>query len=87
MPLQADGGCMSGRNSYHVVTHPEGGWAVVRSGAERASRRFDTQGDAIAWAREISRNQGSELIVHGRDGTVQRWDSYSASPLPPRGRR
>ncbi|HEV2844470.1 MAG TPA: DUF2188 domain-containing protein [Thermoanaerobaculia bacterium] len=87
MPLQVNGGRMAGRSSYHVVTHPEGGWAVVKSGSGRASRRFDTQGDAIAWAREASRNQRTDLIVHGRDGTVRRWDSYGAAPLAPRDRR
>ena len=67
---------MAERNSYHVIPHPKGGWAVVRGGSDRASKRFDSQADAIAWGRQASRNQRSEFFVHKKDGTIQRKDSY-----------
>ena len=78
---------MAGKNTYHVIPHPRGGWAVVKGGADRASKRFDKQVDAVAWGRQASRNHGSEFFVHRKDGTVQRRDSYGEAPLPPRDHR
>lgn len=70
--------------SQHVV--PNGGrWSVRRTGAARASRVFDTQREAIAHARNIARNEGSELYIHGSDGRIREWDSYSGDPRPSHG--
>ena len=71
-------------NSQHVIPNPTGGWSVKKGGASRATKVFDTQEGAITFAREISRNQGSELYVHRRDGTVHS-KSYGNDPLPPKG--
>jgi uncharacterized protein YdaT len=54
---------MSKRNQ-HVVPHPNG-WAVKAENAERPSSVVSTQQEAIARAREITRNQGTELFIHG----------------------
>lgn len=63
----------------HVV--PSGrGWAVLRSGAERATGIFRTQEEAIARAREVARNQGAELYIHGRDGRIQSRSSFGKRP-------
>ncbi|OQB41237.1 MAG: hypothetical protein BWY06_00924 [Candidatus Latescibacteria bacterium ADurb.Bin168] len=61
--------------SHHVVPSPQGGWSVVKAGAARASKRFETQAAAVDWARELSKKQGSTLFVHRRDGTIARKDS------------
>jgi hypothetical protein len=74
---------MTGRNQ-HVVPHPEG-WAVRGEGAERATAVFDTQRQAIERGREISQNQGSELLIHGRDGRIRERDSHGNDPFPPKG--
>ncbi len=71
------------RNTQHVVKNPNGGWSVKRGGALRATKTFDTQKEAISYARELSKNQGSELYVHKRDGTIQSKDSYGNDPHPP----
>ena len=56
--------------SQHVV--PRGDkWAVRKAGAERVTRRFNTQKEAIEAARGIARNRGGEVFIHGRDGRVQ----------------
>jgi hypothetical protein len=78
---------MAAKNSYHVIADPRGGWSVVRDGAERASKRFSSQADAVQWGRQISRNKGSEFFVHRNDGTIERKDSYGNDPLPPRDHR
>jgi hypothetical protein len=57
--------------SHHVVLNPNGGWSVIRTGASRATKRFARKQDAIDWASLRSRQDGSELIVHKRDGMVE----------------
>lgn len=69
----------------HVVPHPEG-WAVRGEGNSRATSVHDTQQEAIDAARQIARNQGGELLIHGRDGRIRARDSSGNNdPFPPRG--
>lgn len=64
--------------SNHVVTSvTNGGWAVVKSGASRASKRFRTKEEAIEFGREISKSERTVLYIHKRDGTVQNRNSYT----------
>lgn len=74
---------MSKRNQ-HVVPRDEG-WAVRRAGAKRDTEHFDRKEDAVDRAREISQNQGSELVVHGLNGQIQFKDSHGQDPFPPKG--
>jgi hypothetical protein len=70
------------RNTHHVVPDPKGGWSVKKGGAVRASRHFARKSDAESWGRKVSTEQGSDLVIHKRDGTIQRKDSYAAAPRP-----
>lgn len=70
-----------------MVPSPDGGWSVRIAGAERASKRFSTQQQAITWAREASSSAKGELVIHGRDGTIREKDSYGQGSLPTRGKR
>ena len=72
------------RDTHHVVPNPEGGWDVKRGGGEKASRHFETKQEAIEGGREISRNQGTELIIHNRDGRISQSDSHGNDPCPPK---
>ena len=72
-----------GKNQ-HVVPH-EGKWAVRGERNERVTEVFETQREAIDRAREIARNQDSELLIHGEDGRIRARDSYGNDPSPPRG--
>lgn len=74
-----------GPKSHHVVANPTGGWDVKRGGGERASGHFDTKAQAVDRGREISRNQGTELRIHNRDGRIASSDSHGSDPNPPRG--
>jgi uncharacterized protein DUF2188 len=67
-----------GRNQ-HVVPR-DGGWAVKPEGGQRASSIHGTLREAIDRGREISRNQHSELLVHGRDGRIRERDSHGHDP-------
>jgi hypothetical protein len=75
------------RNSQHVIPHLDGGWSVVKDGSIRSTRRFDTQKAAISYARRLSKAQGSELYVHGRDGLIRSRDSYGNDPFLPHDKR
>ena len=72
-------------NSHHVVPNPDGGWDNRRAGSQRSSGHYESKWDAVDAAREVSRNQGTELFIHGLDGRIQRKDSHGNDPFPPRG--
>ena len=73
--------------SHHVVPNPNGGWDVMKNGAERASLHTGTKQDAVQKGREISKNQGTELFIHGQNGRIQRRDSHGNDPFPPQDKR
>ena len=64
------------KNSHHVVHSHNGGWAVKKSGADRASVSTETKVEAIKIGRIISQRQGTELVIHGSDGKIQSSDSH-----------
>ena len=72
------------RQSHHVVPNPNGGWDVRRGGAQRVSVHADTKLEAEQAGRVISRNQGSEFVIHGLNGRIQRSDSHGHDPNPPK---
>lgn len=72
------------KRNQHVVPHDRG-WAVRGAGAGRASSVHPTQQAAIDTARGIAQNQGSELLVHGRNGQIRARDSHGNDPYPPKG--
>ena len=74
------------QKSTHVIPNQEkGGWDIKQSGAQRSSGHFDTKQQAVGRAREISRNQQSELVIHNKDGKISQKDSHGNDPFPPKG--
>ena len=72
------------RKGQHVVPR-DSKWAVRKSGADRVTRKYEIQQEAIEAAREIARNQRTEVYIHGRDGRIRERDSYGNDPFPPKG--
>ena len=70
---------MSKGKNQHVVKHTDG-WAVRGAGNEKVTKVTRTQQEAIDIAREISRNQESELFIHGRNGQIRERDSHGHDP-------
>lgn len=69
------------RDEHHVVHNPNGGWDVKRNNAQKASVHTETKAEAIKVGRQISRNQGTEFIIHGMNGRIQNPDaSYRIPP-------
>ncbi len=62
-------------HNQHVVPHEEG-WAVKGAGNERYTGVYDYQRDALDRAKEIAKNYGSTVIIHGEDGKVRDSISY-----------
>jgi len=75
------------RKTHHVVPDADGGWNIKKGGGERSSGHFDRKQDAENRAREISRNQNTELVIHNRDGKIARSDSHGNDPCPPKDKK
>ena len=67
-----------GKNQ-HVVKHPNG-WAVKGAGNQKATKVTSKQKDAIEVARQIAKNQESELLIHGRNGRIRERNSHGNDP-------
>lgn len=76
-----------GKNEHHVVPNPNGGWDVERSGGQKASVHTDTKQEAINRGREISRNQGTEFVIHNQNGQISQKDSHGNDPCPPKDKK
>lgn len=73
-----------GRKTQHVIPSSDGGWSVKKGGAIRVTKKFDTKAEALKYGKKVSINQGAELVVHKRDGTILNPNSYGKDPIPPR---
>ena len=71
--------------NQHVTRRPDGLWQVKGEGNSKATKVTNTQNQAIDIAREISRNQSSELVIHGVNGKIRAKDSHGHDPYPPKG--
>ena len=72
------------RQTHHIVPAPNGGWNVKRGGSSRVSGHYETKKEAIDAGRIISRNQKTELVIHGQNGRIQSADSHGPDPCPPK---
>ena len=72
------------KKNQHVVPVRGKGWGVRGAGNDKLTAITDTQGEAIEIAREIAKNQGSEVVIHRPDGTIRDKDSYGPDPHPPK---
>ena len=67
------------------VTPRDDKWQVIGAGNSRPSHICDTQREAIEKAKEIAKNQNSELLIHGKNGQIRERNSYGNDPYPPKG--
>lgn len=70
--------------AYHVFNNQHGEWSVKKSGSEKAIKVFVTREKAVAFAREKSKQERNDLVIHSKDGRIQSKDSYGNDPNPPR---
>ncbi len=72
-----------GKNQ-HVTPHGEG-WQVKGAGNSRTTKLFDTQAEAVEYAKVIAQNQQSELFIHKANGEIRERNTYGKDPYPPKG--
>lgn len=60
-------------------------WCVRGEQNTKDTKTFDTQKEAIEYARQIAINQKSELIVQNKDGKIRLKNSYGNDSCPPKG--
>jgi len=80
---------MSKGRDRTVFRRDDGTWANKRNDADKASSVHDTQGEAVAAAKQNLQNQGGgELIIKGIDGKIRSKDTIppGRDPNPPRDR-
>lgn len=71
--------------NQHVTPHKSGKWQVKGAGNSKATVVTNTQKEAIKIAKDIAKNQGSELIIHNQQGRIRERNSYGNDPCPPKG--
>lgn len=57
---------------YHITKHPKGGWQIKKGKAERALKRFDTQKEAIEYAKDLEKSTGNSYVIHKADGSIRK---------------
>lgn len=69
---------VSERRSVHVIPQ-KGRWGVVKEGETlKTYGIFSSKQDAITHARDIARRGDRKaVIVHRRDGTIEKWEEAS----------
>lgn len=61
---------------YHISKRKKDGkWQVKAAGAVKALKLFDTQAEAIDYAKEVAGNQEAKIVIHKADGSF-RTQSY-----------
>lgn len=71
-----------GKNQH--VTPKGDKWQVKGAGNKKATKLFDTQKEAIDYAKNIAKNQKSEVVIHRPNGKIRDKDSYGNDPNPPK---
>ncbi len=72
--------------NQHVVRNNKK-WNVKGAGNSKATKSFETQKEAIEFAKQIAKNQKSEVVIHGRDGKIRDKDSYGNDPNLPKDKK
>ena len=62
-------------------------WKVEKTGQERVTKLFETRQQAVAYAKELSRNKRVNLVIHSKNGRIEMRDSYGREPNPRKAKR
>jgi len=57
-----------GTRVYHVVKREDGKWEVKFAGGDKAIKLFKTQAEAVAYTKEMAKNQDGKMLVHNSKG-------------------
>ncbi len=59
---------------YHISLNDDGKWQVKGEKAGKALKLFDTQKEAIAYAKTVANNQEGNIVIHKVDGKIRKQD-------------
>ena len=59
---------------YHITQTADGKWQVKGAKAERALKLFNTQKEAIDYAKNVAGNQEGNIVIHKTDGKIRKQD-------------
>lgn len=76
---------MTVNKNQWVSPRADGKWQVKGEKNSRPTKITTTQKEAISVAKQIAKNQHSELFVQRKDGTIRERNSYGTDPFPPKG--
>lgn len=62
----------SARRVYHISRQASGKWQVKLATGERAIKLFDTQAQAIVYAKGLVKTQGGSIRIHGVSGKMRK---------------
>ena len=77
---------MSKSNNRPInVIYSDKEWKVKRENSEKSIKNFNTQKEAVDFGRKLSKKDNAELVIHDKEGKIQRKDSHGNDPYPPKG--
>lgn len=58
---------------YHISLRADDGkWQVKLAKGGKAIKLFDTQAEAIAYAKTLAENQDGSMVIHKKDGSIRK---------------
>jgi hypothetical protein len=64
---------------HHVVPSPRGGWDVKQTHHSQ-KYHFEEKRDPVLKARELSKKEQTELVIHDKQGRIETKDSHGHDP-------
>ena len=58
----------------HVIKRGSG-WALVKEGADKATKVYTSKEEAVKEATKKAK-EGGDLIIHTENGTIEEWKTY-----------
>lgn len=71
------------RMIYHIVSAKKDGWAIRKEDGKRELYRFPTKEEAVQGAMEISQEEEADIVVHRKDGSVEKVGAYEQGTWKP----
>jgi len=60
--------------NYHISKREDGKWQVKFAGGQKAIKLFDTQEQAIKYAKSLADSQDGSITIHKVDGKIRKQD-------------
>ncbi len=60
----------------HIISRDKR-WAVIKEKNNRATKIHETKSSAIDHGRTLARKNGAPLVIHTRDGTVEKMENMA----------